>query len=151
MGSETILLTEDDEAVRRTARRMLEVFGYNVLEAVDGLEALKVCNEYPGNIHLLVTDTVMPNLGGSELAKRVADIRPKMRVLFTSGYTDDAVIKSGVLTSEAAVLQKPVPPQGLAAKVREVLQSQRPRGNPAPVILDDAMMSPGGEGIFSSN
>lgn len=125
-GTETILLTEDEDAVRRTTRRMLETFGYQVLEASDGLEALQVSQDFPGQVHLLVTDTVMPNLGGSELARQLSAQRPTMRVLFTSGYTDDAVVRHGVLTSEVAFLQKPFTPQALAAKVHEVLRGPPP-------------------------
>jgi len=148
MGNETILLAEDEESVRRTMRRMLETFGYQILEAADGIEALDVSRGYPARIHLLVTDTIMPNLGGSDLAAQLKIDRPDMQVLFTSGYTDDAVLRHGVLTSEVAFLQKPFTASALAAKVREVLQTGTPAPSaPAafapPPVYCDSMMSPG--------
>lgn len=120
-GTETVLLTEDEAGVRRLARRTLEDFGYTVLEAGDGWDALKVSAEHRGPIHLLVTDTIMPNMGGCELAKRMVQAHPKLKVLYTSGYTDEAIIRHGVLTSGLPFLQKPFTPQTLARKVHEVL------------------------------
>jgi PAS domain S-box-containing protein len=120
-GTETILLVEDDKAVRDFARSLLRDAGYTVLEARGGVEALRVCGEYAGAIHLLVTDVVMPGMTGRELAGRLAPLRPSLRVLYLSGYTDDAVIRRGVVEAETHFLPKPFGPEELARKVREVL------------------------------
>jgi signal transduction histidine kinase len=122
-GNETILLAEDEDAVRQVARRMLELRGYKVFEARNGTEALRIGQDHHGPIHLLVTDTIMPQMGGCELAQRLTALRPQLRVLYTSGYTDDAIIRQGILTSSTPFLQKPFTPRALAAKVREVLES----------------------------
>jgi two-component system cell cycle sensor histidine kinase/response regulator CckA len=123
-GTETVLLTEDEAAVRSLARRVLAGCGYTVLEAADGDEAARVAAEYGRPIDLLVTDVVMPGLGGRAVAKRVAESHPSVRVLFISGYTDDAVIRHGVLTEGVNYLQKPFTPTALAHKVREVLDGR---------------------------
>ena len=121
-GKEAVLLVEDNEQVRALSRRILEAEGYTVLEAADGAEAIRVSDErLPRPIHLLVSDVVMPHVGGRELAERLALTRPEMKVLFVSGYTDDAVVRHGVLATEMAFLQKPFTPRDLANKVREVL------------------------------
>jgi len=120
-GNETILLVEDDELVRRFELAVLEQCGYTVLAAANPLEALELAEAYPGTIDLLLTDVVMPDLGGRELAERLARTRPTTKVLYASGYADDAVIRHGVLRSEVAFLAKPVMPAALAAKVRDVL------------------------------
>jgi two-component system cell cycle sensor histidine kinase/response regulator CckA len=121
-GKETVLLVEDEEQVRALSRHILEAQGYTVLEAGHGAEAIRVSNErLPGPIHLLITDVVMPHVGGRELAERLALTRREMKVLFVSGYTDDAVVRHGVLAAETAFLQKPFTPSALAMKVREVL------------------------------
>ncbi len=125
-GSETVLLVEDEDAVRALARIVLRQAGYNILDAGNGTEALQVCAAYRGPIHLLVSDVVMPEFGGRELAERLAEEYPQMKVLFMSGYTDDAVVRHGVLRDEMAFLQKPFTPAALARKVREVLDTARP-------------------------
>jgi two-component system cell cycle sensor histidine kinase/response regulator CckA len=120
-GQETVLLVEDATPVRSLARKSLEARGYRVLDAADGAAALAVASAHGGAIDLLVTDVVMPGMSGRELAERLAPGRPRMKVLYTSGYTDDAMVRQGVLTAGVAFLQKPFVPDVLARKVREVL------------------------------
>ena len=122
-GSETVLLVEDDEAVRALARKMLAAHGYTVLAAASGAEALKLAADHTGPIHLLVTDVVLPGMSGRELATRFQSVRPGLKVLYTSGYTDDAVVHHGVLDPGIAFLQKPFTSGTLARKVRETLDS----------------------------
>ena len=120
-GQETVLLVEDEDMVRGLTRRILAMHGYTVLEARHGADALEVAARHAGPIHLLLTDVVMPQMGGRLLADRLAVTRPQMRVLFMSGYIDDAVTRHGILETETAFLPKPFTPDGLARKVREVL------------------------------
>jgi CheY-like chemotaxis protein len=123
-GTETVLLAEDEGALRALARHVLEGCGYTVREAADGREALAAAAGHAGPIHLLVSDVVMPHLGGRELAERLTAARPGCKVLFLSGYTDDAVVHHGVRAAEFAFLQKPFTPAALARKVREVLDAE---------------------------
>lgn len=125
-GNETLLLVEDETAVRVLTSRVLQGCGYRVLEASDGNDALRVAEHHSGPIDLLVSDVVMPHLGGRALAERLAVSRPECKVLFLSGYTDDAVIRHGVLQDEFAFLQKPFTPSSLAQKVRTVLDTLKP-------------------------
>jgi two-component system, cell cycle sensor histidine kinase and response regulator CckA len=120
-GGETVLLTEDEETVRRLAREVLEIYGYRVLEAANGGAAFLICERHEGPIHLLVTDVVMPEMSGRELADRLARLRPDMKVLYMSGYTDGAIVSQGVLEEGADFIHKPFAPDALARKVREVL------------------------------
>jgi two-component system cell cycle sensor histidine kinase/response regulator CckA len=120
-GTETVLLVEDAAAVRAVARQALTRQGYTVLEAADGTAALQIAASHRGPIHLLLTDVVMPGLSGRQLSDQLALLRPDTKVLYTSGYTDDAVVRHGVLESGIAYLQKPFSVDGLARKVREVL------------------------------
>jgi two-component system cell cycle sensor histidine kinase/response regulator CckA len=120
-GTETVLLAEDEEGVRRVARLALEMQGYRVLEAGTGAEALRALDAHPGPVHLLLTDVVMPDLGGRDLADAVRARRPWVKVLYTSGHTDDVAIRYGVSEAADAFLQKPFTLLGLARKVREVL------------------------------
>lgn len=120
-GSETVLLVEDEEPIRVLARAILRRSGYNVLEAHDGEEALVVADGYPATIHLLVTDVVMPRMGGRKLAARLAATRPAMRVLYMSGYGDDGGAAPAPLEPEAVFLAKPLTPDGLLRKLREAL------------------------------
>jgi CheY-like chemotaxis protein len=118
-----VLLVEDDEAVRALSEQVLRRSGYTVLVANQGLDALRLCAQHGGRIDLLVTDVVMPELGGRELAERLQVVRPDLKVLFLSGYTDDAVVRHGVLEQEVYFLAKPFSPIVLAQKVREVLDA----------------------------
>jgi len=120
-GDETVLLVEDEEAVRMVARISLEMQGYTVLEADGGAEAARHAKEHPGEIHLLVSDVVMPEMGGRQLLEAVRQHRPGVRVLFMSGYTDDAVLLHGVIEATDAFIHKPFTPLALARKVREVI------------------------------
>lgn len=120
-GRETLLLTEDDAHVRQAALQVLERKGYRVLVAQDGASALSVAANHDGKIHLLITDLVMPGMSGRELAERLVADRPGVQVLFMSGYTDDAVVRHGVLADGLPYLQKPFTPRSLAALVRKLL------------------------------
>jgi PAS domain S-box-containing protein len=120
-GSETILLAEDEEAVRDLARVFLTKVGYVVLEARNGAEALKIAADHPGPIHLLLTDVIMPKMGGPELADRLAPTRPGIKVLYMSGYAEYAAVEHEIIHSGSAALQKPFALEALARKVREVL------------------------------
>jgi two-component system, cell cycle sensor histidine kinase and response regulator CckA len=121
-GSETVLLVEDEQEVRLLAHRLLSQQGYRVLEATNGVEALHVAQEHGGEkIHLLLTDVVMPQMGGKELADQLKILRPDIKVLYTSGYTDNAIVHQGVLNPGTHFLQKPFSLKTLSHKVREVL------------------------------
>jgi CheY-like chemotaxis protein len=120
-GSETVLLVEDDEQVRNLAIAILRKHVYHVLEAATGGEALLTCEQYQGTIHVLLTDVVMPPMSGRQLWERLSPLRPAMKVLFMSGYTDDAIVHHGVLSSELAFVQKPLMPGTLLMKLRGVL------------------------------
>jgi len=123
-GSETVLLVEDEESVRSLIRKILEQRGYRVLEARSGQEALDLCASYDGPIDLLLTDVVMPEMSGRELAERLLPDRAEIRVLFMSGYTEDAVVRHGIENTRINFLEKPFSPAALARKVREVLDAQ---------------------------
>ena len=120
-GSETVLVVEDEEAVRRLIEQALRKYGYRVIEATNGAEALRVCENHDPPIRLMVTDVVMPGMSGRELAARVREQLPDLRVLYMSGYTDDTVIRHGLLDASMFFLQKPFTPSALARKVRETL------------------------------
>ncbi len=123
-GSETVLLVEDEDSVRTLSRLVLQSSGYTVLEARDGQEGLRVAQQHPGPIHVLVTDLVMPRMSGRQLADVVSQARPGVRVLFLSGYTDEAMAQHGALEAGLAFLQKPFSPISLVRKVREVLDAE---------------------------
>jgi CheY-like chemotaxis protein len=121
LGVGVILVVEDEEGVRKLVLDMLEKQGYSVLGADDEEEALLICQQYKETIHLLVTDVVMPKISGPELAKRLAVFQPEMKVLYMSGYADNAIVHHGVLEEGVNFIQKPFTMEGLAKKVREVL------------------------------
>ena len=120
-GSETVLVVEDEEMVRRLAVLLLEKQGYKVLEAPNGAEAFLVCDQYKGPIHLVVTDVVMPGVSGPELIDRLRQMRQDFETLYMSGYADEAVEFHGVQVKQVAFIQKPFTMETLATKVREVL------------------------------
>ena len=123
-GTETILLVEDEEAVRNMARRALDGFGYQVIEASDGAQAIAAGAACGTSIELLVTDVVMPGMSGPELGERLTRARPELKVLFTSGYADDGILGRGILRPGVAFLPKPYTPETLARRVREVLDAR---------------------------
>jgi PAS domain S-box-containing protein len=129
---ETLLVAEDESSVRVFLRQLLSAQGYTVIEAGNGHEALAASEGYSSDIHLLITDVVMPGMGGRELAERLSRKRPNMRVLFISGYTDDAILQHGVLDGDTAFMNKPFPPASLLEKVRELLGDASPTIAPAP-------------------
>jgi signal transduction histidine kinase len=122
-GSETILLVEDEEAVRKLVRRTLEKQGYRLLVAASGDEALDIVEHHKGLIQLLITDVIMPQMGGRELAERLKSLRPDIQILFISGYTESTVVRTGNLAKEEGFLQKPFTPITLTRRVRELLDT----------------------------
>jgi len=118
------LVVEDEESLRGLAKIILEKQGYEVLTAFDGQHALEVCQEFQRPIHLLLTDVVMPRLSGTELARQILQYQPKITVLYTSGYTENVVLLSGIKDAELAFLQKPYSPLKLLEKVRELLDAK---------------------------
>ena len=126
-GTETILIVEDDALVRKLATETLNRFGYQVLEAAHGEEALRICRTHEGTIHLLLTDVIMPGMTGRELAGRIEPLFAKIKVLYMSGYTDNAILRQGRLDPDMSFLQKPFTPSILLHKVREVLDQELSR------------------------
>jgi DNA-binding NtrC family response regulator len=120
-GTETVLLVEDEEALRRAAAEFLRLRGYTVLEARDGVDALSVSQNHGSTIHLAVTDVVMPHMSGGQLAKELETLRPETRVLFVSGYAGQTVVDHKVVDVENNFLQKPFTLKQLAGKIRTVL------------------------------
>ena len=131
-GSETVLIVEDNDALRKLAKNVLRKYGYEILEAENGEKALNVSETHEGPIHLLLTDVVMPKMGGREAADRLQPLYPQMKVIYMSGYTDNTIVRHGVLAPGLNFLEKPFTPEALARKVREVLDNinqETNRGN----------------------
>jgi len=129
-GGETVLMVEDDDGVRALVRAILVRYGYVVVEALSGGDALVASEQFAGHIDLLLTDVVMPRMSGRQLAERLQILRPEMKTLYMSGYTNDAVVRHGVMENTIAFIQKPITPDALARKIREVLDAPatlRPR------------------------
>jgi two-component system, cell cycle sensor histidine kinase and response regulator CckA len=127
-GTETILLVEDEETVRNLVRETLGTYGYKVLEAANGADGLLIYEQYAESIDLLLTDSVMPGMGGNDLAKALLKISPHLKVLFMSGYTDEIIINHGILDKTANFIQKPFTPRTLARSVREILDATKNQG-----------------------
>jgi CheY-like chemotaxis protein len=123
-GSGTVLLVEDEAGVRHLARAVLTRYGYRVLEAADGAEALRLAADHTEPIHLLLTDVVMPGMSGPELAARFRSLRPETQVLYASGYTDEAIVHHGVRDDSVPFLQKPFEPDDLVRRVRALLEAK---------------------------
>ena len=140
-GSETILVVEDQEAVRKWAVQALKSYGYRILEAAQGAEALLLAQNCSDPIHLLLTDVVMPHMTGKELAERLGPLRPEMKVLYMSGYAPDLIARRAPLDPGVAHIAKPFAPQALAAKVREVLGAALPQASVLVVDDDDSVQN----------
>jgi CheY-like chemotaxis protein len=125
-GDATVLIVEDEPSLRALTREVLEESGYRVLESEDGVAALEVARAHAGPIHLVISDVVMPRMGGRELAERLALERPKAKILFVSGYTADTIARQGVLEEGVRLLHKPFTPDALLLKVADVLGPSLP-------------------------
>ena len=120
-GTETILLVEDEEQLRKVVIELLKQIGYNVLSAANGKEAIGVAEAYSEDIHLLITDVLMPGIDGAELAKLLCGVRPGLKVIYISGYTDTCLAPEGVLPPGTVLVNKPFSVRALSAKIRELL------------------------------
>jgi two-component system cell cycle sensor histidine kinase/response regulator CckA len=129
VGAETILLAEDEDSVRKLLRHLLDGCGYRVLEAADGLDALRVFEEHASSIDLLLTDVIMPGLNGREVARKALAARPDLKVIYMSGYTDDALLNSGAFGPGMSFLRKPLKLDILSVLIREVLDGPAPGGS----------------------
>jgi CheY-like chemotaxis protein len=123
VGAEKILLVEDEDVVRGLTKQILELCGYTVLEAINGADALALCQKEECDIDLLVTDVIMPEMSGRDLAAQMTEKMPKLRVLYMSGYTDSAIVHHSVVDADVNFIQKPFTPESMARKVREVLDA----------------------------
>ncbi len=123
-GSETLLIVEDDEQLRKTLRTTLKQNGYKVLDAKNGKDALKICKKHEGMIELMITDVVMPKMSGRETVRRLQPLYPQMKIIYMSGYTDNAIVNHGILASGLDFLQKPFSLKDLGYKVREILDQE---------------------------
>ena len=123
-GTETILLAEDEAPLRALIGTILERNGYQVLRAANGIEALRICEQFEGKIHLMLTDVVMPDMNGKQLANRVVSRRPEIKILYMSGYTDNTIVHHGILDRGVEFIPKPLKSGPLLKKVREIINSQ---------------------------
>jgi len=123
-GTETIIVVEDEEIVRNLVHQILTSYGYKVLQASGGKEALAICDTYSESVSLLLTDVIMPRMSGRELKNQVSKRHPEIKILFMTGYTDESITHNGILDSDVAFIEKPFSPAGLVRKVREVLESR---------------------------
>jgi CheY-like chemotaxis protein len=131
-NGETILLVEDEEALRGLIGKVLCDCGYCVLQAASSDQALSIAQSHSGRLDLLVTDVVMPGKGGRLLAEELSQLQPELKILYVSGYTDDAVVRHGIVQDNVNFLQKPFAPNALAARIRDLLDSRRPNGGDQP-------------------
>ncbi|HUF48861.1 MAG TPA: response regulator [Vicinamibacterales bacterium] len=120
-GSETILVVEDEDGLRRLATRILSNFGYRVLTASSGAEALRLAEEHGGSVALVMTDVVMPGMSGPEMVEALRDLAPGARILYTSGYMGDTMARHGIVQTDIAFLPKPYTPTTLLGKIRDVM------------------------------
>ena len=120
-GNETILIVEDEMSVRNLIQKTLQKLGYHLMTAADGEEAMKIIRDHPETIHLLLTDVVMPNMSGKELSEKIGMFHSETTICFMSGYTDDAVLRHGILNESVHFIQKPFTPHSLAKKIRKIL------------------------------
>jgi CheY-like chemotaxis protein len=127
-GAETILVVEDEQGVRELTTKILKQLGYNVLAACGGAEALEIARSHPGHIALMLTDVVMPNMSGAQLAAELRHSQPDIKVVFISGYTENAISQHGVLDEGVDFLAKPFSRESLAKKLRETLGVARRKG-----------------------
>jgi CheY-like chemotaxis protein len=130
LGSETIMVVEDDTMVRYMIREIMKKTGYNILEAANGEEALLKADRHDGKIALIITDVVMPQMNGRELVEKLTESRPELKAIYISGYTHEAIMKYGLGNIDGAFMQKPFASAALISKVREVLD--QPAHNPVP-------------------
>jgi two-component system, cell cycle sensor histidine kinase and response regulator CckA len=130
-GSETILLVDDEDLVRALTRQILSMYGYGVLEARDGREALTIAEQFKGPIHLLLSDLVMPGMNGKQLSERFTRLRPESRILFMSGYPNDVILNHGLGDESFDYVQKPFTPTFLAKAVRDALSEESVPSNGA--------------------
>ena len=124
-GSETVLIVEDDLALRTLLARFFRLYGYEVLEARDGDEALLICETQKGVIHIMITDVVMPRMSGRELANRLTPLHPEMQIFYMSGYSDSELAPFGIAEPSKTIIPKPFRPLDLVRKVREFLDTSK--------------------------
>jgi len=122
-GSETILLVEDESDLRRLLKHVLESRGYKVLEAGNGEDAVNLAKRHRGDIQLLLTDMIMPRMNGRDAAQLIRSLRPAIKVIYMTGYADDKILRPGTLSKDEALLEKPVVPDELALRIREMIES----------------------------
>ena len=143
---ETVLIVEDEEIVRELVCQVLSEQGYDVLCAANGAEALQMSDDHPGKVSLLITDVVMPQIGGLELARRLLALRHDLKVLYVSGYSEDDMSEQGVLSEDMEFLEKPFTPQAITRKVREILAGARPLAQAGVAVVEKPASADGRDG-----